>query len=350
MRVLDGCRFRTERLDVAPWHAALDTDELAEFVARLLTPVVTAGLPPDWQGRFDVARALRWIDERDAESTVLLVREPETEGPVGLLIVAAEDGRSERDLRIGYLLDEAHWGVGLAGELVGGFVEWCRRRGGVRSLSAGVDPLNTASDRVLAQHGFEAVGGDDDALMRRLSIVPDPQLTIRPETAADRESIHRVVASAFGSEAEADLVERIRASTHFVPELSLVAEVGGVVVGHVMVSGATVRRAAGERSIVMLSPLAVDPAHQRDGIGAALVLAAVDGAAARGEPLVVLEGDPAYYGRFGFEHAAPLGLVLPLPEWAPSEAGQVLRFDADAALDASLRGAVVYPPAFDGLE
>lgn len=349
MGVLDGCRFGTERLDVIPWHDALGADQLARFVAALLTPAVTAHLPTDWQGAFDVARAHRWIEERDAESTVLAVLVRDAGDPIGVLVASAVDGRSERELRIGYLLEEARWGMGLASELVGGFVDWCEQRGSVRSLSAGVELGNEASARALTRHGFEQGGGGEGAMMHRRRIDPDAALTIRPEEPADLESIHHVVAKAFGSQAEAELVERIRASERFLPELSLVAEIDDVVVGHVMISGATVNNPSGERSIVMLSPLAVDPAHQRRGIGAALVLAALDGAAARGEPLVVLEGNPAYYGRFGFEHAAPLGLALPLPDWAPSEAGQVVRFDHDAALDPSLRGTVVYPPAFDGL-
>ena len=64
----------------------------------------------------------------------------------------------------------------------------------------------------------------------------------------------------------------------------------------------------------------------------------------RGEPLVVLEGSPLFYARLGFEHAAPHGIDITLPSWAPPEAAQVLRL---RNYDASLRGRVVYPPAFD---
>ena len=65
---------------------------------------------------------------------------------------------------------------------------------------------------------------------------------------------------------------------------------------------------------------------------------------AAGAPLIVLEGDPAYYSRFGFEHSVPLGITMRLPEWASPEAAQVLRL---GAYEPSVRGAVVYPPAFD---
>jgi putative acetyltransferase len=173
---------------------------------------------------------------------------------------------------------------------------------------------------------------------------------IRPEAVGDHDSIRRVVSAAFRSDAEADLVDRIRASVEYVPEMALVAEVDGEIVGHVMISGAVVRNADGDRRIVMLSPLAVLPASQGRGVGSTLVRSAVDVAERRGEPLVVLEGSPAYYGRLGFEPSCMYGIELPLPEWAPPEAAQVIRlasFDRD---DATVRGRVVYPKAFDGLD
>ena len=173
-----------------------------------------------------------------------------------------------------------------------------------------------------------------------------PDVTIRPERPDDHPAIHSVVTAAFGSTAEAELVRAIRRSRHYVAEMSLVAESDGAVVGHVMVSGATLRSDRGDASIVMLAPLAVAPDRQRAGVGSALVRAACAAAEDRGEPLVVLEGDPAYYGRFGFEPSYEHGIELPLPDWAPHEAGQVLRLNA---FDPSLTGTVAYPEAFDAL-
>lgn len=174
--------------------------------------------------------------------------------------------------------------------------------------------------------------------------------SIRPESPDDHGAIRGVVAAAFGSEAEADLVDRIRASPEYVPDLALVADVDRRVVGHVMISGAVIRHDGGERQISMLSPLAVHPEHQRTGIGSALVRASLAVAEALGEPLVVLEGSPDYYGRLGFEHAARYGIEIPLPEWAPPEAAQVARLAGFDASDATMRGTVIYPAAFDGLD
>ncbi len=179
---------------------------------------------------------------------------------------------------------------------------------------------------------------------------PTEPVEIRPEAPEDEPAIRQVVAAAFGSDVEADLVDRIRSSPEYIAELSLVAVEAGTVVGHVMISGATIRNDIGERSICMLSPLAVLPPRQRSGIGGALVRSALAAADRRGEPLVVLEGSPIYYRRFGFEHSERHGIRIHLPEWAPPEAAQVVCLGSYDAGDLTLRGSVIYPAAFDGLE
>ncbi len=175
---------------------------------------------------------------------------------------------------------------------------------------------------------------------------------VRRSSAGDHAAIRRIVADAFGTDAEADLVERIRASPEYEPSMDLVAELDdGGVVGHVMISRAMLQSpGGGERSIVMLSPLAVMPAFHGRGVGGELVRVATTIADQRGEPLVVLEGSPAYYARFGFVAASAYGITLPLPDWAPPAAAQVMLLASYDPTDHSLRGTVAYPPAFDGLE
>jgi putative acetyltransferase len=169
---------------------------------------------------------------------------------------------------------------------------------------------------------------------------------IRPERAGDGDAITIVVAAAFGSRAEADLVDAIRASPEYIPKLSLVAALAGEVVGHVMVSHTALHDGPVQHRIFHLSPLAIAPDHQRRGIGSALVRAVTAAAEALGAPFVVLEGSPAYYGRLGFEPADRYGITMPLPSWAPPEAAQILRL---RGYDPSIRGQVVYPPAFDAV-
>ena len=66
-------------------------------------------------------------------------------------------------------------------------------------------------------------------------------------------------------------------------------------------------------------------------------------AEALGEGLVVLEGSPDYYRRFGFRDCRTMGIQIDLPDWAPREAGQAHPL---SAYDEALRGQLVYPPAF----
>jgi putative acetyltransferase len=84
-------------------------------------------------------------------------------------------------------------------------------------------------------------------------------------------------------------------------------------------------------------------------VGTALIEHALAAADRAGEPLVVLEGSPDYYGARGFEFAGDHGLSLPLPDWAPRAAAQVALLSTYDPDDVTLRGRVVYPPSFDGL-
>ncbi len=158
-----------------------------------------------------------------------------------------------------------------------------------------------------------------------------------------------VVLAAFVHQPEvADLVEALRASTAYLPGLALVALAGQKVVGFVMISRAeTVEEPGQVHHVLSLSPLAVTPDWQRRGVGGALVSRALELAAGTGEPLVLLEGSPEYYSRFGFRPAAAMGIVHHLPDWAPPDAGM---FFPLAGYDRSIRGQVRYPPAFALLE
>jgi putative acetyltransferase len=171
------------------------------------------------------------------------------------------------------------------------------------------------------------------------------RVVIRSEEVADQEAIAAVVSRAFGSSNEARLVAAIRASSNYMPSWSLVAvTTAGRVVGHVMVSYVGLRDGGSTHRVPSLSPLSVDPDYQRRGVGCALVRAVASAVESAGEPLIVLEGSPGYYSRFGFEYAVPLGITIKLPDWAPPEAAQVLRL---SRYDTGVRGEVEYPPAFN---
>jgi predicted N-acetyltransferase YhbS len=166
--------------------------------------------------------------------------------------------------------------------------------------------------------------------------------SVRPEAPEDFAAIREIHLSAFApSQVEADLVEALRASHAHVPELCLAALDDGVVVGHIAFSRG---RVDGGPEVLALAPMAVAPERQREGAGGSLIREALRRAAETGFGLVVVVGHPAYYPRFGFEPAEPLGLRAPFAI-AP-EAWMVHRLPA---YEAETRGTVVYPEAFADL-
>ena len=170
--------------------------------------------------------------------------------------------------------------------------------------------------------------------------------TIRPEHASDADGIDAVVDAAFGDEGPdvVRLVAAIRASEHYEPELALVAEDGSGILGHVMLSWVGLESPVRDR-VLNLSPMSVRPDRQRQGVGSALILAVLDRAEQRGEPVVMVEGIPAYYPRFGFERAPELGFRPPYAG-IPDGAFMARRL---RSWDAAIAGRIRYPPAFDDL-
>ena len=140
-------------------------------------------------------------------------------------------------------------------------------------------------------------------------------MLIRREVPGDVDVVRAVTEAAFAfrPRGEWQLVDWLRADVGWIPALSLVAEVSGVVVGHVVCTRATVDGVPA----LGLGPLSVLPAHQGVGVGKALVHTALGAADALGEAVVVLLGDHGYYSRFGFRLAAEFGIVPPVSEWEP---------------------------------
>lgn len=169
-------------------------------------------------------------------------------------------------------------------------------------------------------------------------------MIVRPEEPRDHEAIGRLLTEAFGGPVEARLVELLRASPAYLPDLALVAESGGAVVGHVLFTVVAVEdRAAGVTTPALaLAPMAVAPAHQRTGVGSALARAGLERAETRPEAAVIVLGHPGYYPRFGFRPASAFGIVPPWPD-IPDEAFLVRPLPAYTE---RCRGVVVYPPPF----
>jgi putative acetyltransferase len=168
-------------------------------------------------------------------------------------------------------------------------------------------------------------------------------ITIRPETTEDYAAIHEVNLLAFGQEIESRLVEALRESPDFIPELSLVAIEGGQVVGHILFSPMVIETKDGAVPALTLAPLAVRPEFQNQGIGSQLVRRGIERCRTLGHRIVVVVGHPTYYPRFGFSPARARGLEAPFP--VPDEAFMVLEL-APGALD-GVAGMIRFPPPFE---
>ncbi|MEJ2553945.1 MAG: N-acetyltransferase [Gammaproteobacteria bacterium] len=167
------------------------------------------------------------------------------------------------------------------------------------------------------------------------------EVKVRQENQSDAKAITVVNKSAFGGDAEAQLVAVVRQSKSFIPELSLVAEVGERVAGHILLFHAHLDRQGKQIEVLALAPMSVVPSQSHRGIGSTLLEAAQAKAEELGHKAIVVIGHPDYYRRFGFEHAAKWGIHSSLPVPEDSITAKEL---VPGTLDGG--GLLVYPPEF----
>lgn len=151
---------------------------------------------------------------------------------------------------------------------------------------------------------------------------------IRKAEVKDYETIYSVVKCAFDSAEHADgneqdLVNTLRKGNAFIPELSLVAEMDGKIVGHIMFTKAMV----GDKTVLALAPLSILPEYQRKGIGTALVREGHRIAQELGYGYSVVLGSEEYYPRMGYIPAEKFGIKAPFD--VPSKNFMACRLNAD---------------------
>ena len=169
-------------------------------------------------------------------------------------------------------------------------------------------------------------------------------MRVRPEAPGDHGVVFHIVSQAFGNDAEAKLVDELRAAAS--PQISLVADEDGIVLGHIFFSPATVGEGPDARKIFALGPVGVRPDQQNRALGSALVRAGLERCLAIDEPVVVVLGHPPYYPRFGFRQAHEHGLYYKSRP-GPNPAFMVAEL-RPGALE-GLTGEVHYHPAFDAV-
>jgi putative acetyltransferase len=166
---------------------------------------------------------------------------------------------------------------------------------------------------------------------------------IRPETPDDIPAIFEVNFQAFAHYDEANLVNTMRDTHVFNPELSLVAVCGDRIIGHIMFPPVTIESPRASTPAVALAPLVVHPDYQCLGVGSALIEEGLNACRSFGHRIVIVVGHPTYYPRYGFHSARAHGIVAPFV--VADDVFMVLDL-VPGALD-GIHGMVKYPKAFD---
>lgn len=166
-----------------------------------------------------------------------------------------------------------------------------------------------------------------------------PVLQLRLEVAGDRSAVRQVETAAFRRLDEAHLVDALRDAG------SLVAALGGSIVGHVVFSPVQVFSSPGTWQALALGPLAVSPEHQGQGIGAALVREGLECCRKLDCDVVFVLAYPTYYPRSGFRPTAPFDIACEFP--VPDDVFMLMELRPNAV--ASLEGTVYYAPPFHNL-
>lgn len=170
-------------------------------------------------------------------------------------------------------------------------------------------------------------------------------MRVRREEKKDFEAVYSVVKCAFASAEHADgkeqeLVEDLRNSEAFVPELSLVAEREGEIVGHILFTKASVDG----NPVLALAPVSVLPEYQRKGVGKTMIQEGHRIAQSMGYAYSVVLGDPGYYCRMGYLPAEHFGITP--PKGLPGEYLMVCQLNKP---EEEIRGSIVYAKEF-GIE
>jgi predicted N-acetyltransferase YhbS len=173
------------------------------------------------------------------------------------------------------------------------------------------------------------------------------EIKLRQENKNDFESVFQLIEKAFEKEEYSDhkeqfLVERLRKSEAFIPELSIVAEVDNKIVGHILFTKLKVVNESDSFESLALAPVSVLPEFQGKGIGSKLILYGHEIAKGLGYKSVILLGHQDYYPRFGYELCEKYNIKMPFD--VPPENYMVIALTEDGLKDVS--GEVVYPKAF----
>lgn len=173
-------------------------------------------------------------------------------------------------------------------------------------------------------------------------------ITIRQEEEKDHQKVFQLIEEAFKSMEHSDhqeqfLVERLRKSEAFIPELSLIAEnEKGEITGHILFTKLKIINGSETFESLALAPVSVKPEFQNQGIGGQLINYGHLTAKKLGFGSVILIGHETYYPKFGYKKTSNFGISFPFD--IPEENGMALELTEDSLKH--VKGVIRYPKEF----
>lgn len=174
------------------------------------------------------------------------------------------------------------------------------------------------------------------------------EVKIRQEKESDHKAVFNLIVQAFKNEELSDhkeqyLVERLRKSDAFIPELSIIAEINNTVVGHILTSKVKIKNPSNVFESLALAPVSVLPEFHGKGIGGKLINETHRVAKKLGFQSIILLGHETYYPRFGYTRADKFGIKFPFE--VPPENCMAIELVEEGLKNVS--GTVRYPKEFN---
>jgi len=167
---------------------------------------------------------------------------------------------------------------------------------------------------------------------------------VREERLEERPMSNDIVRLAYGRENEVRLTDAIRGAAEYIPDLSIVADLDGSLLGYALFAGVGVLSQQGMERALVLAVLAVHPMHQREGVGERLVRHGLERCRTKGLELVFVNGLPAFFSRVGFQPAKQYGFEPGIP--VSDEDFQTI--DLSGVKLGVIKGVLQYPSVFEG--
>ena len=168
------------------------------------------------------------------------------------------------------------------------------------------------------------------------------KIIIETETEGDYEQITRLHTIAFNGDREARLVEKLRKTPTYIPELSLVAKYRNTIIGHILFYPIKINTYRKKCDSLALAPISVIPSFQNRKVGSRLIKKGLMKAQKLGFKSVLVVGHPEYYPRFGFEKASKHGISAPFD--VPDNALFAIELEKDGLKNCS--GTIEYPSEY----